>query len=310
MSQPAAPQPATPRTGLSTQAKARLAIVFTMVAWGTLAPFVRNIDLPSSELALYRAILAILLIGAYLLVTKQRIPLRAIKKELPLLVLSGVAMGFNWILLFEAYRYTTVATATLCYYLAPVFISLAAPFVLKERLTAKKLVCVIIAVFGMVPVSGILTAGFELSELRGVALGTGAALLYASVILLNKKLAGISAMDRTMVQLGAAGGVLIPYVLLTADLSSLSCPASGLWLLAVVAVVHTGVAYVLYFGAIPRLPAQTSAMLSYLDPVIAVLLSAVVLREELTILTALGAVMILGAAFLGEVELKKKQPVS
>jgi len=290
--------------------RAKLEIVLAMAVFGTIGLFVREIPLPSGVIAMTRGLVGAALLLVFCLLRGKRPDSAAIRKNLLLLIVSGGLIGFNWILLFEAYRYTTVATATLCYYLAPVFISLAAPFVLKERLTAKKLVCVIIAVFGMVPVSGILTAGFELSELRGVALGTGAALLYASVILLNKKLAGISAMDRTMVQLGAAGGVLIPYVLLTVDLSSLSCPASGLWFLAVVAVVHTGVAYVLYFGAIPRLPAQTSAMLSYLDPVIAVLLSAVVLREELTILTALGAVMILGAAFLGEVELKKKQPVS
>ncbi len=286
--------------------RAKLEIVLAMAVFGTIGLFVRGIPLPSGVIAMSRGLVGAALLLVFSLARGKRPDGAAIRKNLVLLIVSGGLIGFNWILLFEAYRYTTVATATLCYYLAPVFISLAAPVVLKERLTAKKLVCILVAVGGMVPVSGILTAGFELSELRGVALGTGAALLYASVILLNKKLAGISAMDRTMVQLGAAGGVLIPYVLLTTELSALSCPASGLWLLAVVAVVHTGVAYVLYFGAIPRLPAQTSAMLSYLDPVIAVLLSAVVLKEEMTLLTILGAVMILGAAFLGEVELKKK----
>ena len=287
--------------------RAKLEIVLSMAVFGTIGLFVRSIPLPSGVIAVVRGLVGAALLLAFCLIRGKRPDGIAIRKNLLLLAVSGGLIGFNWILLFEAYRYTTVATATLCYYLAPVFISLAAPMVLKERLTAKKLLCILVAVAGMVPVSGILTAGFRLSELRGVALGTGAALLYASVILLNKKLTAISAMDRTMVQLGAAGIVLIPYVLLTTELAALSCTSTGLWLLAVVAIVHTGVAYVLYFGAIPRLPAQTSAMLSYLDPVIAVLLSAAVLKEEMTLLTVLGAVMILGAAFFGEVELKRKE---
>ena len=88
-------------------------LIASMTIFGTLGLFVRNIPVSSGELALYRAILAALLIGVFLLVTKQKIPFKNIKKEVPILLASGVAMGINWILLFEAYKYTTVSVATL-----------------------------------------------------------------------------------------------------------------------------------------------------------------------------------------------------
>lgn len=281
---------------------AQLSVVAAMAIFGTIGLFVRFIPLPSAVTATVRGLAGGILLLLAMFLQKKRPDVGAIRKNLLLLAVSGGVMGVNWILLFEAYRYTSVATATLCYYLAPMFITLASPIVLREKLTGKKLLCVFVALVGMVPVSGILTAGFRLSELTGVFLGVGAAMLYAVVILLNKKLQDISSMDRTMMQLFAAGVVLLPYVLLTVPVQSLSLDKLGLVMLCVVAVVHTGISYVLYFGALPHLPAQSAAILSYVDPVLAVLLSALVLKETITPLTVVGAVMILGAAFVGEVE--------
>jgi len=289
------------------KSRAQAQIIIAMAIFGTIGLFVRNIPLPSAVTAAVRGLVGGLLLLAVSFLGGKKPDGKAIRKNLLLLVISGGLIGFNWILLFEAYNYTTVATATLCYYLAPVFITLASPLVLRERLTGKKILCVAVALLGMVPVSGILTAGFHVSELRGVAFGVGAALLYAAVILLNKKLTDISAMDRTTVQLLAAGAVLVPYVLLTTDFSALTLPPLGWGMLITVAVIHTGLAYVLYFGSLPHLSAQSAAMFSYLDPVLAVILSAAVLRDPITGFTILGAVLILGAAFVGELEFKRKK---
>lgn len=79
----------------------RLMLITSMTVFGTLGIFVRNIPVSSGELALYRAILAALLIAVFLLVTKQKIPFANIKREVPLLLASGVAMGINWILLLK-----------------------------------------------------------------------------------------------------------------------------------------------------------------------------------------------------------------
>lgn len=113
--------------------KARFMLIISMVIFGTIGLFVRYIPLASGEIALYRAVLATILIAVYMLLTKQKIPFKSIKKELPLLLLSGMAMGVNWILLFEAYRYTTVSVATLSYYFAPVIVTVVCPFLFKEN---------------------------------------------------------------------------------------------------------------------------------------------------------------------------------
>ena len=275
-------------------------LIGSMVIFGTIGVVRRGVEAPSALIAMARGIVGVLFLYLFICLRGQRLDQSAIRRNLALLLCSGAAMGVNWILLFEAYNYTTVATATLCYYMAPSFIILASPLVLGEALTGRKLLCVGIALGGMVLVSGVLEAGFAAAELRGAALGLGAAGLYASVILMNKRLCGIGAYDRTIVQLLSAGLVMLPYLLLTGGFAGLRPSGGSLALLALICLVHTGLAYALYFGSMDALPAHTLALFSYLDPVVAVLLSALLLRENVTVLTLLGAVLVLGSAVLGE----------
>ena len=276
-------------------------ITLSMFIFGTIGLFRRWIDLPSSFVAAARGAIGALILLLVLRLRRERLDGPAIRRSLPVLILSSAAMGVNWILLFEAYNYTSVATATLCYYFAPMFIILASPFVLRERMTARKLACVLTAFAGMVFVSGVLETGFSgASELRGVALALGAAVLYATVVILNKRLAGLPAFDRTIMQLGISAVVLLPYVLLTESVGELTFAAPSVLLLLVVGIVHTGFAYALYFGALIEVKAQTAAILSYIDPVVAVLLSALVLREHMGVLGFIGAVLVIGAAVVSE----------
>ena len=280
---------------------ARLEMTASMVIFGTIGIFVHYIPLPSSILALVRGIVGVIFLLLVVVSTKKNMSLSAIKRNLCFLIPSGIAIGINWILLFEAYHYTTVATATLCYYLAPIFVILISPLMLKEKLTVKKILCSLVALGGMVFVSGILETGVQdFSELKGILFGLGAALFYATVILLNKKLKDISAYDKTIVQLGVSVVVLLPYTLVTQsiDLSILS--PRILVLLLIVGIVHTGMAYALYFGSMKELKAQTVAIFSYIDPVVAILLSALFLHQGLGLTGMLGAVMILGATFVSE----------
>lgn len=286
------------------QRRARASLIAAMTVFGTIGIFRRNISLPSGVIAMLRGAVGM----AFLLLTGaargRRIDRAGVKRNLPVLSLSGAVMGFNWILLFEAYRYTTVAAATLCYYMAPIFVILASPVLLGERLTRKKLLCVGAALCGMVLVSGVLQAGVSGGgELPGILLGLGAAALYASVILLNKRICGLGAQDRTVVQLGVAAAVLLPYTLLTGKLTLSAFSAMtplGVVMLLTVCVVHTGMSYALYFGSMSALPAQTVALLSYIDPVVAILLSALLLGEQMGLLSAAGAVLVLGAAVVSE----------
>lgn len=284
----------------------KLQFLAAMGIFGTIGLCVRHIGLSSAAVAFTRGVLGCVFLLLFMLLTRKRFDRAAVKRNLLILLLSGAAIGVNWILLFEAYRYTTVATATVCYYLAPVFLLLASP-IIGEKLTARKLICIAIALVGMVFVSGVMEGGLPpVSELMGVLCGIGAAAFYATVMVLNKKLSPIPAYDKTVLQLGAAAVVVLPYMLLTggADISAMT--ATGWVLLAVVGVIHTGLAYTMYFGAMGKLPATTVAVFSYLDPVIAVVLSALVLREKITLWGILGSVLILASALYSELPERKK----
>ncbi len=276
--------------------KATAKFLSSMTIFGTIGLFVDAIPLHSGAIALFRGImgLAFLLLG--MLLTKQKLRFGVIKKDLLLLCISGGAMGLNWVLLFEAYRHTTVATATVCYYLAPAFLMLASPL-LGEKLTAKKLLCLAGCLVGMVLVTGIDGGSFA-----GVAFGIGAAVLYASVMFMNRKIAFVSDYERTVTQMAMSIPVVGLYVLLRGGIDFTGMGATQWLLMAVVGIVHTGFAYFLYFGAVGKLPATTVAVCSYLDPVVAVLLSAVLIAP-IGIPAICGAVLILGSTLLGQLKM-------
>ena len=285
---------------------ARTMLILSMGIFGTIGLFVRNIPLPSGEIALYRAVLAALLIGGFLLVTKQKIPFSKIKKEIPLLVLSGVAMGFNWILLFEAYKYTTVSVATLSYYFAPVIVTVACPILFKEKMNAKQWVCFLMSTIGIFLITGIGDLSQGSSHLKGLAIGLGAASLYATVILVNKFIKNGEGIHRTFLQFIAAIIVLVPYVLLTDGVNLQSLNGKGWAFLLVIGLVHTGITYCLYFSSLKELPGQKAAILSYIDPLVAVLISVVVLNEKMTVMQIVGGLLILGFTLWNEIPPKKQ----
>jgi len=274
-------------------------LITSMVIFGTLGPFVRNIPMASGELALYRACLAAVLIGLFLLVTKQKIPFREIKKELLLLLFSGMAMGFNWILLFEAYKYTTVSVATLSYYFAPVIVTAVCPILFREKMTKKQILCFVMSTAGLVLITGIgnLSGG---KDLIGIGFGLGAAVFYATVILLNKFIKNVQGIHRTFLQFLAAILVLVPYVLMTGGVTLGGMDGIGWLNLLIVGFVHTGITYCLYFSSLKELPGQKAAILSYIDPLVAVLISVTVLGEAMTASQLIGGGMILGFTLWNE----------
>lgn len=279
---------------------ARLMLILSMIVFGTIGLFVRNISVSSGEIALYRAILATLLIGCFLMVTKQKITFAAIKKELPLLLLSGVAMGFNWILLFEAYKYTTVSVATLSYYFAPVIVTVACPIFFKEKMGLKQWICFGMSTLGIVFITGTGDLSIGNAHLIGILFGLGAACLYATVILLNKCMKQVNGIWRTFLQFMAAIAVLVPYVGLTSGVNVSSLDGVGWICLLIVGLVHTGITYCLYFTALRDMPGQKAAILSYIDPLVAVLVSVVILQETMTVWQVIGGVLILGFTLWNE----------
>lgn len=279
--------------------KQKLLFLTAMIIFGTIGLFRRNVLLPSSVIALARGIIGtavLLLVGS---VKKSGISSTNLKKVMPKLIISGAAIGFNWILLFESYCYTSIATATLCYYMAPVFVIIASTILFRETINHQQMICVITAVIGMIFVCGVVDSQ-EPIALRGILLGLAAAVLYAFVILMNKKIAGVDALTKTAMQLLFASAALLPYVLITVDSSLLVFGAHSILLLLIMGAVHTGLAYLLYFASMTHMEAKSIALMSYVDPVVAILLSACLLGEKLTILGALGAVIVLVSAYFSE----------
>ena len=282
----------------------KLKILTTMAIFGTVGIFVRFIPMASAAIAFCRGVLGCAFLLILMALTGKKPNLQDIRRNGWILALSGAAIGINWILLFEDYRHTTVAIATICYYLAPAFVTLASPL-LGEKLSGKKLGCIGVAMAGMVFVSGVFQ-GNAGGSLLGVILGVGAAIFYASVILMNKTFSPIGAYDRTLCQLAAASLVIVPYLLLSGGVTSAEMTTLGWVMLGIVGIVHTGFAYALYFGGIGEVNAQTAAILSYLDPELSILLSALVLRERLDVFSIIGAVLILGSALYSELPGRKK----
>ena len=283
----------------------RLMMVVAMTIFGTLGLFVRNIPLSSGEIALYRAVMASVMIGLVLLVTKQKIPFAGMKKELPLLLISGVAMGFNWILLFEAYKYTTISVATLSYYFAPVIVTVACPVLFKEKMGAKQWICFVMSTVGIVLITGLGDLSGNNQHFLGILLGLGAACLYATVILLNKFIKKVEGLHRTFLQFVAAVIVLIPYVALTSGFHLENMGGLGWGSLLTVGLVHTGITYCLYFSSLKELPGQKAAILRYIDPLVAVLVSVAVLGESITLLQIIGGILILGFTLWNEISANK-----
>ena len=276
--------------------------ISSMLIFGTIGIFRRYIPLPSAFLAFSRGILGGLFLVLFLKLKRRKpagkLPVQTVLR----LAVSGAVMGVNWILLFEAYNYTTVAVATLCYYMQPTIVVLLSPVIFQERLTLRKGACAAVAVVGMVLVSGVTGGGGpQAGDPRGILFGLGAAVCYAAVVIMNKKITGVEAFQKTKIQLLSAGIVMIPYLLLTGGFSAEGVSALTVILLLTVGIVHTGIAYVLYFGSFDGLKAQSAAILSYIDPVAALLFSALFLREPLSLPGIAGAVMIIGSAVVSEI---------
>ena len=279
--------------------------LLAMAIFGTIGLFVKFIDLPSTVIALSRGALGTLFLFVVVQFMRRRMDTESIKRNFKHLLIAAVALGFNWIFLFEAYRLTSIATATLAYYMAPVILILLSPLILKERVGLAKWICVICALIGMSLIAGI-WEGSDQIALSGIAMGLLAACFYATIVINNKFLNGLNPYDSAIVQLGIAGLVLLPYVAFTVDFTSLSLDTQTIGLTLIVGIVHTGVAYWLYFSALPKLEAARIAIFSYIDPAIAILLSVFVLMEPITTAGVIGAVLILGAALTSEFVGKNK----
>lgn len=278
--------------------------IAAMLIFGSVGIFVQAIPLRSSEIVAVRTILGSLFLCGVLVIQKRRPDWARVKKHLGMLLISGIVLGSNWMFLFSAYQYTSVSVATLLYYCAPVLVLFLSPILFREKLTWPKLAGMMVAVVGMVLVNGTQSGGTD--PQRGLIYGLLAAVFYAGVILLNKRITDVPVVEKTFVQMLAAAVVMAAYAVFTHD-GSWQLPGETECLaLLTIGIVHTGIAYLLYISSMSELSGQTIALSSYIDPASALLFSAVFLKEQLTTVQLLGAACILGGSAFGELGGKRR----
>lgn len=281
--------------------KSKIQFLLSMIIFGTIGVFVRYIDLSSSEIALLRGLIGSLFLMIVLLLMKKKISWALVKVNALFLLFSSIALGGNWIFLFQAYKHTTISNAALSYYFAPVFVMILSPLVLKEKLSTKKIICIGVAMLGMLLIvgnGGVSTSG--LNDLLGIGYGLMAAGFYASLMLLNKFIKNMDGLETTFIQLGIATLLLMPYVFFTEGFGVLEVSSSSIPFIFILGIVHTGIGFLLFFSGMQKLKGQSIAALSYVDPITSLVISAVILQEQMTFIQMLGGALLLGSTFVSE----------
>ncbi len=271
------------------------AFILSLLFFGTNGLYVTNISIGSGHIVLFRTMIGGFVLTALVLL-RGGFDRDSIKSELVPLLLGGIALGLNWVALFGAYRLLNVSLATLIYYAGPMLVILFSPLLFRESLTGKKITAIVIVAVGLVLISGSIAAG-GLNPF-GLLAAAGSALFYAALIVFNKRIRRTSGLQTAALELDIAFAVVLVYVLVT---SGLPHPTrADLPYILLLGLLNTGLAYLLYFTGLQKLPAQSVALISYIDPVSALLFSAVFLHESMTALQIVGAVFIIGGALIGE----------
>ena len=286
------------------RSKSLISFVASMVIFGTNGLIVANISLGSAEIVLMRTFLGSLFLLAIVLV-KRSFSFADLKADLIPATIGGAALGLNWVLLFSAYRSAGVGLSTLTYYCGPIIVLALSPVLFREKLTWNKLLAIAAVAVGMFCITGDIEPGSDVQT--GILFGGGAALLYASLIVANKRVKRLSGLNCAMYELIVAFFVVLIY-LLASNVKLPVIPAAEdiVWVLAI-GLVNTGLAYYLYFSSLQKLPGQTVALVCYIDPLTALLVSGAFLGEKLLGVQIAGAVLILGGACLGELKFKKTE---
>ncbi|WP_106178900.1 DMT family transporter [Prauserella shujinwangii] len=220
-------------------------------------------------------------------------PAALTRRELGLAALGGVLLVGNWVLLFASYALSSLSVSTVVYHTQPLLLVGLAAVLLREKVTRSHLARAVVAFGGVALISlGAHGTGGEPVRLGGIALALGAAVLYAGASLVAKRLAHVPP------HVLAAGQLSLGAVLLAPALAVTPLPASagGLLWLALLGTVHTALMYVLMYSSIGRLPTGTVALVSYLYPVVAVVVDVLAYGHRPTVAEGAGMVAVLLAA--------------
>lgn len=255
------------------------------------------IALTSYEIVFTRTLIGSMLLVAIYVLTRQKVHLLQNKKHTLCLIISGIAMGTSWMFLYEAYQRIGVSIASLAYYCGPVIVMILAPILFREKLTWAKVIGFLAVLVGMFCVNA--QALSEVKTTLGLFCGIMSAVMYAFMVIFNKKAKSITGLENSMWQLLTS--FLTVAVFVGFKQGFVIHIESGNWIpILILGVFNTGIGCYFYFSSIGDLPVQTVAICGYLEPLSAVVFSVLFLRESMTIIQVIGAVLILGGAAFGE----------
>jgi RarD protein len=291
--------------------KGKIKLISAMLIYGSIGIFVRQIKLPAIHIAFLRACVGSCFLLTLAFIKDINIIKNIFQKKMLIYLCSGALLGINWYFLFKAFEYTTISSAILIYYLAPIIVIGLSPFILSEPLTGFKVLCMILALIGLFLVildpTSISTLNTE--NFMGIIYALAAAIFYASVILINKRSTVAGDLEITIVQLLSAAGALIPILIIQGETINLDLLRPSLWQLLTLGILHTGIAYLLYFSSIKVLEGQTVAVYCYIDPISTMVFATLFLGEQLSLLQITGGILILSASYLIDKPRGKKQVV-
>lgn len=294
-------------TNMIDERKERLKLTLISATFGTIGIVTHFIPLSSAAIVFYRALIGGIFIMIMTRLSGKKIDIRAMKDNFIVLIFTGFFMGLNWVLQFEAFKVSTVAIGTVCYNTMPIFLLIIASFMFDEKITLKSLICILVATIGVVLVSNVINTGIKSNEVLGCVYGILGAVFYALIVTFNRKLSFIETHDKVIFQFMFSAVIMAIYVssiektsfVFDSDIDR-NTFIVGLFCMLLLSFFHTGFCYVHYFNAVSRLKAETVAILTYIDPVVALMLSYFFLKEKMTFLQFLGAILILASTLVNE----------
>lgn len=285
--------------------KAFFKYLFALLLFGLNGIVASFIELSSLQIVLLRTFIGSILLVALFFITGGKLTFYKHKKQSVFLTVSGIAMGASWMFLYEAYARIGVSIASLLYYCGPVIVMALSPLLFKEKITANKVVGFLAVIVGVVLIN---TNSFNgKGDVFGIICGLLSAVMYAFMVICNKKAKKITDLENSTLQLAIAFLTVALFVGLKQGYTMEIAPASILPIF-ILGLLNTGVGCYLYFSSIGKLKVQTVAICGYLEPLSAVIFSVIFLKETMLTFQILGAVFIIGGAMFAE--LSKKHSLS
>ncbi len=283
--------------------KAFFKYIFALLLFGSNGIVASFIDLSSQNIVLLRTLIGSILLIAIFFLSGGRLTFYKYKKQFAFLTISGIAMGTSWMFLYEAYARIGVSIASLLYYCGPVIVMVLSPLLFNERLTVNKVLGFLAVVVGVVLINGNAFDGN--GDVLGVVCGLLSALMYAFMVICNKKATDIVGLESSTLQLTIAFLTVAVFVGIKQGYA-MQIETNSILPILILGLLNTGIGCYFYFSSIGKLKVQTVAICGYLEPLSAVLFSVIFLKETMLLLQIMGAVLIIGGAMIGEpVKLKR-----